>query len=144
MKSKIILMTKKKIVLYLVAMIIILAAVFVIFKMKSAETFSSAEATQLELHDGTYAGIEKTDTGIIKVELTVKKGKIDSVKLADFPASEIEKDKALKAEVDTLLKEIEKNASTGVEIDANKTNAYVLTKVLKAVQSAEQQAALAS
>lgn len=146
MKSKMYLMTKKKLFLVIILIVVAILSMVLVSKMKSGQTFApeeeQTESTSLKLNDGAYTGTETLESGNLQVQVELKKGKIKGIDMAEIPKVEYENNKDLEKDIKGFTKQIVKNQSVDVAIDANRPSAYVLGKVLSAVNAALQQASL--
>ena len=89
----------------------------------------------LEYKDGKYIGVENTEKGEIKVEVSISKNKIKSIKILDFPKKYIQENKELKDEITAAVNNIIKTQEI-ITVEDMERSSYVLNKLLKAVRNA--------
>ncbi len=135
-KHKIILLTKKRLFIY--AGIIILIVLGLILLLKSTgnkEEKSAVGYFYLEYKDGKYIGVENTEKGEIKVEVSINKNKIKNIKIIDFPREYIQDNKEVKDEITTAINNIIKTQEL-MSVEDMERASYVLNKLLKAIRNA--------
>lgn len=135
-KHKIILLTKKRLFIY--AGIIILIVLGLILLLKSTgnkEEKSAVGYFYLEYKDGKYIGVENTEKGEIKVEVSINKNKIKNIKVIDFPREYIQDNKEVKDEITTAINNIIKTQEL-MSVEDMERASYVLNKLLKAIRNA--------
>ncbi|NLM42802.1 MAG: hypothetical protein GX201_02080 [Clostridiales bacterium] len=143
-KHKVILLTKRRLIIYaLIALALILAIIGVIRLMKRTEepTTSSNTFVYLQYKDGKYIGNEKTDKGNIKVEVTIKKNRIEEIKILEFPKEYIAENRDLEKETTEIIDKIIKTQEIMSAEDAERSS-YVINKLLKAIRIAVDQSLL--
>ncbi len=135
-KHKIILLTKKRLAIYAgIILLIVLALILTVSFIKNKEERPSMIYSYLIYKDGKYIGVEGTDKGDIKVEVTIAKNKIKHIKILEFPQDYIEEDKELKDELTSAVKKIIKTQEI-LSVEDMERSSYVLNKLLKAVRNA--------
>lgn len=135
-KHKIILLTKKRLFIY--AGIIILIVLGLILLLKSTgnkEEKSAVGYFYLEYKDGKYIGVENTEKGEIKVEVSINKNKIKNIRIIDFPREYIQDNKEVKDEITTAINNIIKTQEL-MSVEDMERASYVLNKLLKAIRNA--------
>jgi uncharacterized protein with FMN-binding domain len=135
-KPKIIILTKKNLIIY-VAMILILAiGLFLLFSLRSNEAGLAASGyTYLKYNDGVYVGVEKTESGDVKAEVTIKNSKIKDIKLIEMPSEYISNNPKINDEISEIIYTTIKSQDVAKASDAGNSS-YVLSKVVKAVRNA--------
>ncbi len=135
-RHKIILLTKKKLMIYAgIALLIILGLILMFRFINNKEEVSSARYFYLEYNDGKYIGVENTDKGEIKVEVHISKNKIKNIKIIDFPKEYIRDDKELRDEITGTINKIIKTQEI-ISVEDMERSSYVLNKLLKAIRNA--------
>ena len=111
--------------------------------MKRTEepTTSSNTFVYLQYKDGKYIGNEKTDKGNIKVEVTIKKNRIEEIKILEFPKEYIAENRDLEKETTEIIDKIIKTQEIMSAEDAERSS-YVINKLLKAIRIAVDQSLL--
>lgn len=144
MKPKIVIMTKRKIMIYAIILLVIVIGVVLLTSLGKNEinTKPSSGYTYLEYKDGVYEATEKTDQGNIKVEVAIKKSKIKAIKVVEFPEKYIADNPLLKEQIKELTNNIVKTQNAAINIDNTQATAFLLTKLSKAVLTALDQSIL--
>lgn len=141
-KPKIIVITKKNLMIYAVLLLILLAGLVLLFTLRSNEVGMAASGyTYLKYNDGIFIGSEKTELGAIKAEVTVKKQRIKSIKLLELPAEYISENPKLKDEISDMIYNTIKNQEVS-QVSSSGSSSYVVNKVVKAVNHALSQSML--
>ncbi|MEA4960412.1 hypothetical protein [Lutispora sp.] len=143
-KHKIILLTRKRIMIYaLIIVVLILAIIALTNLMRNREepAASSNSFIYLQYKDGKYIGNEKTDKGNIQVEVTIKKNKIKDIKILEFPQEYLSARKELKDETAKVIEKIIKTQEI-TSIEGMEESSYIVNKLLKAVRIALDQSLL--
>ncbi|MDD4503828.1 MAG: hypothetical protein PHS15_03250 [Clostridiaceae bacterium] len=106
------------------------------FTLRSNEVGLAASGyTYLRYNDGVYVGIEKTESGDVKAEVTIKNTKIKDIKLIEMPSEYISNNPNIKDEISDIIYTTIKSQDVATANDAGNTS-YVLSKVIKAVRNA--------
>lgn len=138
-KPRIILLTKKNLFIYGAILLALIFGMILLIAFNSSKAdVTSSGYTYLKYKDGTYLGTEKTENGNIQVEVTITDEKIKDIVLSEMPAKYIKDNPTLKDDIPQMIFDIVKNQDT-VPTDAEKSSAYVLNKVEKAVRTALDQ-----
>lgn len=143
-KHKIILLTKKRLIIYaLIIVAIILAIIGVTYLMKNREepTTSSNTFIYMQYKDGKYIGNEKTDKGNIQVEVTIRKNKIHEIKILEFPKEYLTENRELEKDIEEVINKIIKTQEIMSSEDMERSS-YVINKLLKAIRIAVDQSLL--
>lgn len=143
-KHKIILLTKRRLAIYvLIILVLILAIIGVIRLMGRTEETSTSSNTfvYLQYKDGKYIGNEKTDKGNIKVEVTIKKNRIEEIKILEFPKEYLAENKELERETAEIIDRIVKTQEV-ISAEDTERSSYVINKLLKAIRIAVDQSLL--
>ncbi len=144
MKPKIIILSKRNLMIYAAILLLLVIGLVVFFSMRADRSgVPSSGYAYLRFKDGVYIGTEKTDYGNIKTEVTIVNSKIKDIKLLEFPVKFIEENAALKDEVPQLIFEVIQNQNV-VAPKAATNSAYVLNKTVKAIRNALDQSLLNS
>lgn len=135
-KHKIILLTKKRLFIYAGIIILIVLGLILLLKfMGNKEEKSAVGYFYLEYKDGKYIGVENTEKGEIKVEVSINKNKIKNIKIIDFPREYIQDNKEVKDEITTAINNIIKTQEL-MSVEDMERASYVLNKLLKAIRNA--------
>ncbi len=141
-KPKIIVITKKNLMIYAALLLVLIAGLVLLFTLRSNEAGMAASGyTYLKYNDGTFVGTEKTELGAIKAEVTVKNQRIKSIKLLELPAAYMSENPKLKDEISDLIYSTIKNQEVA-QVSTEGSSAYVINKVVKAVNHALNQSML--
>lgn len=141
-KHKIILLTKKRLIIYAgIILIIVLGLVLMLRFLNNREEESAAGYFYLEYKDGKYIGVENTEKGDIKVEVSIVRKKIKNIKILDFPQEYILENKELKDEITVAIGKIIKTQEI-ISLEDMERSSYVLNKLLKAIRNALDQSLL--
>ena len=141
-RHKIILVTKKRLILYVaIALAVILCLILLYRVLSKTNEQPSMAYSFLQYKDGVYTGNENTDKGNIKVEVSIKKGKIKNIKILEFPEEYIKEDKKLKDEISKSVKNIIKTQEIINQEDMEKSS-YIINKLLVAIRMALEQSML--
>jgi len=132
-KPRIILVTKKNLMIYTALFLVLIIGVVLLFTLRSNETGLAASGyTYLKYNDGVYVGIEKTESGNVKAEVTIKNERIKDIKLIEMPSEYISNNPDIKDKISDLIYNTIKSQDIAATDDAS----YVLSKVKKAVRNA--------
>jgi len=135
-KPKIIIVTKKNLMMYTALMLILVIGLVLLFTLRSNEVGLAASGyTYLRYNDGVYVGVEKTESGDVKAEVTIKNKRIKDIKLIEMPAEYISNNSNIKDEISGIIYSTIKSQDVATSSDAGNTS-YVLSKVVKAVRNA--------
>ena len=135
-KPRIILLTKKNLIIYAVLFIVLVIGLVLLFTLRSNEAGLAASGyTYLKYNDGVYVGVEKTESGDVKAEVTIKNAKIKDIKLIEMPPDYISNNPNIKDEISDVIYTIIKKQDVTAASDTG-TVSYVLSKVIKAVRNA--------
>lgn len=135
-KPRIILLTKKNLIIYVVLFIVLVVGLVLLFTLRSNEAGLAASGyTYLKYNDGVYVGVEKTESGDVKAEVTIKNEKIKDIKLIEMPPDYISNNPNIKDEISDIIYTTIKKQNLAAASDKGNTS-YVLSKVIKAVRNA--------
>ncbi len=135
-KPRIILLTKKNLIIYAVLFIVLVIGLVLLFTLRSNEAGLAASGyTYLKYNDGVYVGVEKTESGDVKAEVTIKNSKIKDIKLIEMPPDYISNNPNIKDEISDVIYTIIKKQDVAAASDTG-TTSYVLSKVIKSVRNA--------
>lgn len=135
-KPRIILLTKKNLIIYAVLFIVLVIGLVLLFTLRSNEAGLAASGyTYLKYNDGVYVGVEKTESGDVKAEVTIKNAKIKDIKLIEMPPDYISNNPNIKDEISDVIYTIIKKQDVAAASDTG-TTSYVLSKVIKSVRNA--------
>lgn len=135
-KPRIILLTKKNLIIYAVLLLVVIVGLVLLFTLRSNEAGLAASGyTYLKYNDGIYVGVEKTESGDVKAEVTIKNEKIKEIKLIEMPPDYISNNPNIKDEISDIIYTTIKTQDVAAENGAGNTS-YVLSKVVKAVRNA--------
>lgn len=141
-KHKIILITRRRLIIYAaIILVIILSLLLSLRFLSKTEEQPSSGYSYLEYKDGVYLGNENTDKGNIKVEVSIKKGKIRDIKILEFPQEYIKEDAELQDEISKTVKNVIKTQEIMTTEDMERSS-YVINKLLKAIRVALEQSFL--
>lgn len=135
-KPRIILLTKKSLIIYAVLLLILVIGLVLLFTLRSNEVGLAASGyTYLKYNDGVFVGIEKTESGDVKAEVTIRNAKIKDIKLIEMPSEYISNNPNIKDEISDIIYTTIKSQDVAA---ANETgnSSYVQSKVIKAVRNA--------
>lgn len=135
-KPRIILLTKKSLIIYAVLLLILVIGLVLLFTLRSNEVGLAASGyTYLKYNDGIFVGIEKTESGDVKAEVTIRNAKIKDIKLIEMPSEYISNNPNIKDEISDIIYTTIKSQDVAA---ANETgnSSYVQSKVIKAVRNA--------
>jgi uncharacterized protein with FMN-binding domain len=139
LRPKIIIITKKKLMMYIALIITLAIVALLLFTLRGDGVgLPSSGYTYLKYKDGTYVGNEKSEQGNIRAEVVIKDEKIKDIKLTEFPPKYINDNPVLKDEIPQHLYTIIKNQDF-VQSDSTKNTTYILNKITKAVRNAVDQ-----
>lgn len=97
--------------------------------------------TYLKYNDGVYVGVESTESGDIKAEVTIKNSKIKDIKMIELPSEYITSNPAIKDDISSFIYDTIK--SQNISATGRSSNgSYVLNKAVKAVRNALDQSLL--
>lgn len=112
--------------------------IVLLFTLRSNEVGLAASGyTYLKYTDGVYVGVESTESGDVKTEVTIKNNKIKDIKLIEIPQEYITHNPTLKDDISGLIYTTIKSQNVSAGGDGN--TSYVLNKVAKAVRNALDQ-----
>lgn len=135
-KSRIIIVTKKSLVIYAVLLLILVIGLVLLFTLRSDEVgLATSGYTYLRYNDGVYVGTEKTESGDVKAEVTIKNTRIKDIKLIEMPSEYISNNPNIKDEISEIIYTTIKSQDVGAANETGNTS-YVLSKVIKAVRNA--------
>ncbi|SHI42775.1 FMN-binding protein [Lutispora thermophila] len=143
-KHKIILLTRKRLMIYaliLVVLILAIVGITYLFKNREEPTASSNSFIYLQYKDGKYIGNEKTDKGNIQVEVTIKKNKITEIRILEFPQEYLAENKELEKQTAEIIDKIIRTQEIMSSEDMERSS-YVINKFLKAIRIAVDQSLL--
>jgi uncharacterized protein with FMN-binding domain len=76
-KPRIIILSKKSIMIYTALLLILVIGLVLLFTLRSNEVgLATSGYTYLKYTDGVFVGAEKTESGEVKTEVTIKNNKI--------------------------------------------------------------------
>ena len=135
-KSKIIIVTKKSLMIYTALLLVLVIGLVLLFTLRSNEVgLATSGYTYLRYNDGVYVGVEKTESGDVKAEVTIKNTKIKDIKLIEMPSEYISNNPNIKDEISDIIYTTIKSQDIATANDTGNTS-YVLSKVIKAVRNA--------
>jgi uncharacterized protein with FMN-binding domain len=135
-KSKIIIVTKKRLMIYAVLLLVLVIGLVLLFTLRSNEVgLATSGYTYLRYNDGVYVGVEKTESGDVKAEVTIKNTRIKDIKLIEMPSEYISNNPNIKDEISDIIYTTIKSQDVATANDTGNTS-YVLSKVIKAVRNA--------
>lgn len=137
-KPKIIVLTKKKLMIYVALLLVVIVGLVLLFTLRSNEAgVPSSGYTYLKYQDGVYIGQEKSEYGNIKVEVTIRNEKIKDIKLIEMPQKFMEDYPTLKDDISQMVFNVIKTQD--IVSPGNNANAYVLSKIMKSMRNALDQ-----
>lgn len=135
-KPRIIIVTKKSLMIYTALLLILVIGLVLLFTLRSNEVgLATSGYTYLRYNDGVYVGIEKTESGDVKAEVTIKNTKIKDIKLIEMPSEYISNNPSINDEISDIIYTTIKSQDVAMANDTGNTS-YVLSKVIKAVRNA--------
>lgn len=135
-KPRIIILTKKNLVIYAALLLILIVGLVLVFTLRSNEVGLAASGyTYLKYNDGVYVGVEKTESGDVKAEVTIKNQKIKDIKLIEMPSEYISNNPNIKDEISDIIYTTIKSQDVAAAKETG-SSSYVLSKVMKAVRNA--------
>ena len=135
-KPRIIIITKKSLMIYTALLLILIIGLVLLFTLRSNEVgLATSGYTFLRYNDGVYVGIEKTESGDVKAEVTIRNAKIKDIKLIEMPSEYISNNPNIKDEISDIIYTTIKSQDVAAASDKGNTS-YVLSKVIKAVRNA--------
>jgi len=135
-KPRIIILTKKSLMIYTALLLILVIGLVLLFTLRSNEVgLATSGYTYLRYNDGVYVGIEKTESGDVKAEVTIKNTKIKDIKLIEMPSEYISNNPSINDEISEIIYTTIKSQDVATADDTGNTS-YVLSKVIKAVRNA--------
>jgi len=141
-KHKIILLTKKRLIIYAgIILIIVLGLILAIRFLGNREEKATSGYFYLEYKDGKYIGVENTDKGEIKVQVLITKNKIKNIKILDFPQEYIQENKELKDEITAVIGKIIKTQEV-ISVEDMERSSYIMNKLFKAISNALEESYL--
>lgn len=124
-----------------IILVIILGLLVTLRFLGRVEEQTSSGYSYLEYKDGVYTGNENTDKGNIKVELTIKKGKIKDIRVLEFPQEYIKENAELETELNKVAGKIIKTQEI-ISLEEMERSSYIINKLLKAIRNALDQSLL--
>ena len=141
-RPKIIVLTKKRLMLYTALFLVVVMGLILLFTLRSNEAgVPSSGYTYLKYKDGVYSGIEKSEYGNIKVEVTIRNERIKDIRISELPSKFLKDYPTLKDEIPQLIFSMIKEQDI-VSPDNTNNTAYVQSKLLKSVRNALDQSLL--
>ena len=135
-KPRIIILTKKSLMIYTALLLVLVIGLVLLFTLRSNEVgLATSGYTYLRYNDGVYVGVEKTESGDVKAEVTIKNTKIKDIKLIEMPSEYISNNPGIKDEISGIIYTTIKSQDVATANDTGNTS-YVLSKVIKAVRNA--------
>jgi uncharacterized protein with FMN-binding domain len=135
-KSRIILVTKRNLTIYIVLLLVLVIGLVLLCTLRNNDVGLAASGyTYLKYNDGVYVGVEKTESGDVKAEVTIKNAKIKDIKLIEMPPDYISNNPNIKDEISDIIYTTIKTQDVAAANDTGNTS-YVLSKVVKAVRNA--------
>jgi uncharacterized protein with FMN-binding domain len=135
-KPRIIILTKKSLIIYIALLLILVVGLVLLFTLRSSEVGMAASGyTYLKYNDGVFVGVEKTESGDVKAEVTIKNAKIKDIKLIEMPSEYISNNPNIKDEISDIIYTTIKSQDVATANDTGNSS-YVLSKVIKAVRNA--------
>ena len=135
-KSRILILTKKSLMIYTALLLILVIGLVLLFTLRSNEVgLATSGYTYLRYNDGVYVGVEKTESGDVKAEVTIRNAKIKDIKLIEMPSDYISNNPNIKDEISDVIYTTIKSQDVATISDTGNTS-YVLSKVIKAVRNA--------
>lgn len=141
-KHKIILITRKRLMIYAAIILLIILSLLLALRFAGkAEEQASGSYSYLEYKDGVYIGSESTDKGNIKVEVTIKKGKIKDIRVVEFPQEYLKENTELEGELTKVIEKIIKTQEI-INLEDMERSSYIMNKLLKTIRNALDQSLL--
>jgi uncharacterized protein with FMN-binding domain len=135
-KPRIIILSKKSIMIYTALVLVLVIGLVLLFTLRSNEVgLATSGYTYLRYNDGVYVGTEKTESGDVKAEVTIRNSKIKDIKLIEMPSDYISNNPTIKDEISDIIYTTIKSQDVATANDTGNTS-YVLSKVIKAVRNA--------
>jgi uncharacterized protein with FMN-binding domain len=135
-KPRIIIVSKKSLMIYAALLLILVIGLVLLFTLRSSEVgLATSGYTYLRYNDGVYVGTEKTESGDVKAEVTIKNTRIKDIKLIEMPSDYISNNPNIKDEISDIIYTTIKSQDVATANDTGNTS-YVLSKVIKAVRNA--------
>jgi len=135
-KPKIVIITKKNLMMYAALLLILVIGLVLLFTLRSNEVGLAASGyTYLRYNDGVYVGVENTESGDVKAEVTIKNKRIKDIKLIEMPGEYISNNPNINDEISDIIYTTIKSQDVATSDDTGNTS-YVLSKVVKAVRNA--------
>jgi len=135
-KPRIIIVTKKSLMIYTALLLILVIGLVLLFTLRSNEVgLATSGYTYLRYNDGVYVGVEKTESGSVKAEVTIKNSRIKDIKLIEMPSEYISNNANINDEISDIIYTTIKSQDVATANDMGNTS-YVLSKVIKAVRNA--------
>lgn len=134
-KPRIILVTKKNLMIYTALLLVLIVGLVLLFTLRSDEVgLATSGYTYLKYNDGIYVGTEKTESGDVKAEVTIRNAKIKDIRLIEMPSEYISNNPNIKDEISDIIYSTIKSQDVAASDTGN--SSYVLSKVIKAVRNA--------
>lgn len=109
------------------------------FTLRSNEVgLATSGYTYLKYTDGIYVGVENTESGNVKAEITIKNNRIKDIKLIELPPEYITHNPTIKDDISSLIYTTIKSQNVSTA-NGSSNASYVLNKVVKAVRNALDQ-----
>jgi len=135
-KPRIIILTKKNLIIYAALLLVLVIGLVLLFTLRSNEVgLATSGYTYLKYNDGVYVGVEKTESGDVKAEVTIKNTKIKDIKLIEMPSEYISNNPNINDQISDIIYTTIKSQDLATVNDTGNTS-YVLSKVVKAVRNA--------
>lgn len=135
-KPRIIIVTKKNLIIFAALLLILVIGLVLLFTLRSNEVgLATSGYTYLRYNDGVYVGVEKTESGDVKAEVTIKNEKIKDIKLIEMPSEYITNNPNIKDEISEIIYTTIKSQDVASATETGNSS-YVLSKVIKAVRNA--------
>lgn len=135
-KPRIIIITKKKLMIYTALLLVIIIGLVLLFTLRNNDTgLATSGYTYLKYNDGVYVGTEKTESGDVKAEVTIKNERIKDIKLIEMPSEYISNNPNINDEISDIIYTTIKSQDVAAASDKGDSS-YVLSKVIKAVRNA--------
>lgn len=135
-KPRIILVTKKNLMIYTALLLVLIVGLVLLFTLRSDEVgLATSGYTYLKYNDGIYVGTEKTESGDVKAEVTIRNAKIKDIRLIEMPSEYISNNPNIKDEISDIIYSTIKSQDVAAASDTGNSS-YVLSKVIKAVRNA--------
>ncbi|MGE5677431.1 MAG: hypothetical protein ACM3ZR_05170 [Pseudomonadota bacterium] len=122
--------------IYAAVLLVIIVGIVLLFTLRNDQTgLATSGYTYLKYNDGVYVGTEKTESGDVKAEVTIKNEKIKDIKLIEMPSEYISNNPNINDEISDIIYTTIKSQDVAAANDKG-ASSYVLGKVIKAVRNA--------